>query len=306
MTGVLAGFALIGAIIAVGYLLGRTGVLGENAGAVLSRLAFFVGAPALLYVALADAHVSTLVDTRSLVSYGAAAAMIISYVAIARFVMKRPAGETLIGGLCAGYVNAGNLGIPIAVYALGGAEAVAPTMIFQLVVLAPVTFVLLDLLEHRGETGRLRSAFAPLLNPIVMAAAAGVASAALAWQPPELVMAPIQTLAGLAVPAMLLAFGISLRGSPLPGMSDMRAQLTLVVVLKSFVQPALAWGVGLAVGLEGPALLAAVVIAALPTAQNVFTYAMRYDRGVTLARESVLATTILAVPVVLVAAAVLS
>ena len=63
---------------------------------------------------------------------------------------------------------------------------------------------------------------------------------------------------------------------------------------------------GAAVGLTGEALLAAVVIAGLPTAQNVFTYAVRYDRGVVLARESVLVTTILSVPVVLVAAAVLA
>ena len=85
----------------------------------------------------------------------------------------------------------------------------------------------------------------------------------------------------------------------------MRGQLAVVVILKSLVQPALAWGIGAAIGLESEALLAAVIIAALPTAQNVFTYAVRYDRGVMLARESVLATTIVSVPVVLLAAAVL-
>ncbi|PFG18851.1 AEC family transporter [Serinibacter salmoneus] len=306
MTGVLEGFALIGAIIAVGYLLGRTGSLGEEAGAVLSRLAFFVGAPALLYVTLSRAEVSALVDARSLVSYGTSAAMILAYVLIARLGMRRPAGETVIGGLSSGYVNAGNLGIPIAVYALGGAEAAVPTMIFQLVILAPTSFLVLDALEHRGTPGRWRRAFAPLLNPLLLASAAGAISAVVGWQPPELVMAPIETLGGLAVPAMLLAFGISLRGSPMPGRSEMKAQLLVVVILKSFVQPLLAYGVGRAVGLEGDVLLAAVVIAALPTAQNVFTYAMRYDRGVMLARESVLVTTIFSVPVVLLAAALLA
>lgn len=302
----LAGFALIGAIIGVGYLLGRTGVLGEGAGTVLSRLAFFVGAPALLYVTLARAEVSSLVDARSLVSYGTSAAMILLYVLIARLAMRRPAGETVIGGLSAGYVNAGNLGIPIAVYALGGAEAAAPTMIFQLVLLAPASFVVLDLLERRGQGLRWRNALTPLVNPLLLASFAGVVSAVLQWQPPTIVLAPIETLGGLAVPAMLLAFGISLRGSPVPGRSPVRAQLFVVVLLKSIVQPALAWVVGAAVGLEGPVLLAAVVIAALPTAQNVFTYAVRYDRGVMLARESVLVTTILSVPVVLLAAAVLA
>ena len=306
MTGVLEGFALIGAIILVGYLLGRTRILGEKADAVLSRLAFFVGAPALLFVTLSQAKVTTLIDDRSLLSYGLACAMILTYVVVARFVMRQPAAETVIGGLCSGYVNAGNLGIPIAVYALGGAQEAAPSMVFQLVVLAPASFVILDLLERRHAGIRLRDAFAPLLNPLVLASAAGVVCAATQWQPPEVVMAPVQTLGGLAVPAMLLAFGISLRGSPLPGRSPVRAQLVLVVALKSFVQPLLAWVLGAAIGLDAHALLVVVVIAALPTAQNVFTYAMRYDRGVMLARESVLVTTILAVPVVLDAAALLS
>lgn len=306
MTGVLEGFALIGAIILVGYLLGRTRILGEKADAVLSRLAFFVGAPALLFVTLSQARVNTLIDERSLLSYALACSMILTYVVIARFAMRRPAGETIIGGLCSGYVNAGNLGIPIAAYALGGAQEAAPSMVFQLVVLAPASFVILDLLERRHAGIRLRDAFAPLANPLVLASAAGVISAATQWRPPAIIVAPIDTLAGLAVPAMLLAFGISLRGSPLPGRSPVRPQLALVIALKSFVQPALAWVLGAALGLDAHALLVVVVIAALPTAQNVFTYAMRYDRGVTLARESILTTTILAVPVVLVAAAVLS
>lgn len=306
MTGVLEGFALIGAIIAVGYLLGRTGVLGDGAGTVLSRLAFFVGGPALLYVTLSQAEVRHLVDTRSLLSYGSALAMIAIYVVIARWVMHRPAGETVIGGLAAGYVNAGNLGIPIAVYALGGAAAAAPTMIFQLTILAPGAFVVLDLLSHRSEGLRWRNALTPLMNPLLIASLLGVITAVTRWEPPEVVFAPIAGIGGLAVPAMLLAFGISLHGSPIPGRSEVRPQLTLVVALKSFVQPAGTWAVGAMLGLPPDALLAAVVIAALPTAQNVFTYAMRYDRGVMLARESVLVTTILAVPVVLIAAAALA
>ncbi|GMA30239.1 membrane protein [Litorihabitans aurantiacus] len=247
----LAGFALIGAIVAVGYLVGRTGVLGEGAATVLSRLSFFVGAPALLYVTLARSDVATIVEPRSLVSYGTSLAMILIYVLVARLLLRRPAGETVIGGLSAGYVNAGNLGIPIAVYALGGAAAAAPTMMFQLVVLAPAAFVVLDQLENRSPDRRLRNALTPLRNPILLASLAGVVSAATRWEPPAVVMAPVETLGGVAVPAMLLAFGISLRGAPVPGRSPERGRLALVVALKSVVQPALAWGVGAAVGLEG-------------------------------------------------------
>jgi predicted permease len=51
-----------------------------------------------------------------------------------------------------------------------------------------------------------------------------------------------------------------------------------------------------------PALL---LLTALPTAQNVFVYATAYDRGTSLARDVVLLSTILSVPVLTTIAIVL-
>ncbi|MEU5943495.1 AEC family transporter [Micromonospora sp. NPDC047548] len=67
---------------------------------------------------------------------------------------------------------------------------------------------------------------------------------------------------------------------------------------QTLVQPALAYALGRWVaGLSGVALLAVTVTSALPTAQNVFVYASSYDRGTLLARDVVLITTVLSVPV---------
>ncbi|MFI5075292.1 MAG: AEC family transporter, partial [Actinomycetales bacterium] len=51
--------------------------------------------------------------------------------------------------------------------------------------------------------------------------------------------------------------------------------------------------------LRGTALFAAAVTAALPTAQNVFTYANTYRRATVLARDAVFVSTFLSVPVIL-------
>jgi hypothetical protein len=75
--------------------------------------------------------------------------------------------------------------------------------------------------------------------------------------------------------------------------------------LKLFVQPAVATAVGALLGLRGHGLLAVAVVSALPTAQNVFTYATRYGRAQILARDTILVTTILCVPVMLAIAVVL-
>ena len=63
------------------------------------------------------------------------------------------AADIAIGGLCSSYVNAGNLGVPVAIYVLGDGAFVAPVLLFQLLILAPVAFVMLD---HGRAGGRRR------------------------------------------------------------------------------------------------------------------------------------------------------
>ncbi len=106
---------------------------------------------------------------------------------------------------------------------------------------------------------------------------------------------------------MLIAYGVSLRLGPRPGAGEPVGQITTIVTLKLIVQPLVAYLVGrFALDLHGVDLLAVTVIAALPTAQNVFTHAVRYDRGVVLARDTIFITTLLSVPVLLLIAALLS
>jgi predicted permease len=105
---------------------------------------------------------------------------------------------------------------------------------------------------------------------------------------------------------MLLAFGISLCGAKRPGAGEAAPLLATVLLLKCVVHPVLALLFGLLLGLEGHALLAVVVCAALPTAQNVFGYAVRFDQGVVLGRDAALSTTVISVPVLFVVVAVLA
>ena len=82
-----------------------------------------------------------------------------------------------------------------------------------------------------------------------------------------------------------------------------RRDILLASAIKLAVMPLIAWLFGRFVfGLDHDQLFAAVVLAGLPTAQNIFVYAQRYDRGVTLARDTVLITTIGSVPVLVLAA----
>jgi predicted permease len=74
--------------------------------------------------------------------------------------------------------------------------------------------------------------------------------------------------------------------------------------LKLFAMPAVAFLLAKLVFDLSPAEVYAVtVLAALPTAQNVFNYALRYDTAVILARDTVSVTTLGAAPLVFMLAA---
>jgi malonate transporter and related proteins len=128
--------------------------------------------------------------------------------------------------------------------------------------------------------------------------ALGLLVAGTGWQLPPLLLEPIHLIGGAAIPAMLMAFGMSLNGSkPLQAAAGRRTDALLASGFKLFVHPAIAYLFArFALGLDGPALFAVVVTSALPTAQNVFVAASRYKAGLTVAKDTVLITTIVAVP----------
>ncbi|WP_369224934.1 AEC family transporter [Streptomyces sp. R39] len=305
MQGVLSGFAVIAIVIAVGYGLGRGGHLGAGGREVLTRLAFHVASPALLFTLLAKADLAVVFSSRLLVTALSTAAAAGTFVAVG-VVRHWGVGRTTIGALCSSYVNSGNLGIPIAVYVLGDASLVAPVLLFQVVVLTPIALTILDL-SGMGEKGPWwRRLLTPLRNPIAVGSLSGVAVSAFGIHVPGPVLDPLTLIGNMSVPAVLLAFGISLRGSTLPGRGRDRHAVFLSVALKSVGQPLVAWTLASAVfGLRGAPLLDVTVTSALPAAQNLYTYASTYRVGEELARDSILLSTVLAVPVLVVVAALL-
>jgi len=343
--GVATALGTMATIVVVGWLLGRYRVLGENAAPVLARTTFTVAIPALLVVTIAHADLHLLLSRVAVVTATSTTAVIVIAVTVLRGVWRLGIGDATVATLSASYLNAAHLGIPIAVYVVGDAVAVVPTLLFQLLVLAPVAFALLDrahltepptpdaawpqddaaasvtpdhsapeapeapeAAEAPTPAGAVRRAdvlLRTIRNPIIVAALVGVLLAAAPWRLPEVVFEPFRLVGAAAAPMALVAFGMSLAVRRPAGRRWISRELGLVMVLRAVVHPVLAAVVGNALGLDRPALLAVVTMAALPTAQNVLVYALQYGRGQALARDAGLATTLLTIPVMLVIAATL-
>jgi len=305
--GVVEGFATIGVVIGLGVLLAQLGVLDLAAQRMLSRLSFFVASPALMVTVLGRADVTSVLS-RSLVATASAVLVCsVLYLLAARAVWRKPAADTVIGTLSAVYVNAGNLGLPIAAYVLGDAALVAPTLLMQLLVLQPLALAVLDHAVSARGFSLARALTRPLTNPLTVGSLVGLLLALTGVELPRAIEDPLVLVGGMAVPSMLLAYGISLRLGPRPGHGTSAVEIGYITVLKLVVQPLTAYVVGrFVLDLDAKALFAVTVLAALPTAQNIFVHATRYRRAEVLARDSIFVTTLLSVPAIATVAALLT
>jgi len=298
MLQALTGFVVVGAAILLGYVIGRTDLLGPHAKPVLARLTYFALSPVLLFVVLSQADVHSLFSALLPVSTIAALAMILGYAAIARFVWKRSVPDTLIGALSSGQVNANNIGIPLSVYLLGSAAYPAPVILMQLVLLTPISMAIFEATTGNRSSSVGRILLRTVTNPIVVGAALGASAAALELELPPIVMDPLELIAGACVPVLLISYGISLHGQRVLGTRGFRRDIVLASVLKLLVMPVVAWAAAVFLfHMPAQDVLVVVTLAAFPTAQNVFNYAQRFDVGEVIARDSVFLTTLGCVPV---------
>jgi malonate transporter len=305
MGGVLIGFAIIGAIIAAGYVVGRVGLLGPHAQFVMSRLAFFVLMPCLLFHTIATADIASLVSPMLWVSLFSAVTVAIGAALVFGLVLQRSLTVTTVGALASSYVNANNIGLPVAVYVLGQATAVVPVILLQLVLLAPVALTILDAATASGGGWR-RRLLGPVTNPLIIASLLGLLCSALHVRLPDPVLEPFALVGAAAVPVVLLSFGMSLHGSAPLRDPSIRTDVIVASAVKLLVMPAVAFVFARFVfGLDDQQVFVLTTLGALPAAQNVFNYAQRYDAAVPVARDVVLISTIGAVPVLVLIAALL-
>lgn len=303
MQGVITGFAIILAVIGVGVILSRTGVIKEDRERlVLNRVAFYAASPALLFTAVAQSDAQTLFSPVIVVIFFATLATAAVYILSSAVFFRQDIPTTTMGAASASYFNSVNIGLPVSVYVLGEATYVVPVLVLQMVVFTP--FILAGLgAEDAGGRNRVAkiadSVRTALLSPVVIGSALGLLVAVVGLDIPDPVMRPLEILGGASIPMILISFGASLRNTaPLATPAD-RPGTLLATGLKLVGMPAVAWLIALGMGLSEEQVYACVILAALPAAQNVYNYAASYQRGMIIARDTVFLTTFGALPVML-------
>jgi predicted permease len=290
---VLTAFVPIWTLTVLGYLVGRSGVLGDRAELVLGRLVFHVAMPAVLFTTLSRTPVSRLLSPAIAVFAVGTLVVGVGALAASRWLFGRGLADQSISAMAACYVNSANLGVPVAISVLGDASFIVTVLLFQVLLVTPLVLTLVELDVAAAGGNRWRELLTlPVRNPIIAASALGVIVSALGWRLPDLLAGPLAQLGAAAVPTALLVLGMSLHGRERRKPAN-RRELWVTVLLKAVAQPLVAFLAGEALGLDGHLLLAVVLCSALPTAQNVFVYAHQYALDTRLPRNAVLLSTVL-------------
>ncbi|OTA26233.1 hypothetical protein B9G54_05320 [Alloscardovia macacae] len=292
----LQGFAVIGIVIAVGYVTARLKIGGSQAQYVLNRVSFFVSSPCLMFAILAKEDLSVLFSPTIIVAFASAAIVGVLFIVLNAVVFKMSAAETTIGALNSLYLNSNNIGLPVATYIVGNPALVAPILVMQQALFTPVALTVLDL-QTSGKFSLKRVAAQPLHQPLLIGSLGGILVSWLSslygsFLVPSWIFDPVQMIGDSAVPLILMAFGMSLYGTkPLQKGTNVPAVAT-VTLLKNVVMPLVAFALAWGMGFRGATLYGCVVLAALPTGQNVYNYAARYNVGLSFARDGILFSTL--------------
>lgn len=288
-------------LIAIGFAAARVLRTPADGLAWMNTFIIYIALPALFFNLLSRTPVEELTQWRFIVATTLTTFIIfaISFIiAIVRNGGRIP--ESTVIGLGAAYGNIGYMGPGLALLAFGEAAVVPVALVFCFdntlhFIIAPLMMALASDDEHRPSAlvlalGVVRKI---VLHPFILATIVGICAAVLELRPPQAVQTLVDYLANAAAPCALFAMGVTLGLRPL---RKIPTEAGYITVLKLIGAPLLAYViVSYAGDFPDVWIYAAVLLAGLPTATNVFVIAQQYDVWVERASATVLITTVCSV-----------
>lgn len=286
-------------MIFIGAVAARLARLPLEALGWLNIFVIYIALPALFFQLLSRTPIEQLTEWRYIAGSLAATFTIFCLMFAGSVIISRSGiAESTIKGLASAYGNIGFMGPGLVLLVFGPEAAVPMALIFSFENIMHFTLVPL-LMALAGDNKRQIGVLVfdvirrILLHPFILATLAGGLAAWVQFVPPTPLARLLDYLAMAAAPCALFAMGVTLALRPLKRVPH---ELSVIVALKLMLHPLLCW---LMLSLFGNFsdvwVYTAVVLAALPTATNVFVLAQQYGAWVERASASVLITTMLSV-----------
>lgn len=285
-------FGLIG----LGFLCAKVVTRPEGGLAWMQFFLIYVSLPCLFYRLIADKPLEQLANwpfilTTTLCTYCAFALSFAVGMWHARWDMP----QGVMQGVAGSYSNIGYMGPPLVLSALGAAASAPVVLIFvfdNLLLFSLIPFLMaIGGLEKRSFSATAADiAWKVATHPFNLATIAGVAASYARLQLPVALDTIVAWLSNAAAPCALFLLGVTVALRPL---GRMPGEVPTLVFIKLVLHPLLVWVLLSALGdFDATWIFAAVVMAALPPALNIFVIATQYNTGVERASACVLLGTL--------------
>ena len=286
-------------LILLGYVAARWKKLDEQALGWLNIFIIYIALPALFFKIIGKTPLAELARFDFILTSLAATYTIFALVfVLGRFGTGSTTGEATVQGLAGAYGNIGYLGPGIALAAFGEAAALPLALIFAFenmvhFSVAPA-FMAFDGRDSRPPLVLARDVLLKIAtHPFILATAAGFLAAGTGFKPPLVLQTMIDNLAQAAAPCALFAMGVTLALRPL---KRIPVEIPYIVPAKLIILPVLMYFYLSFTGNYPEVWVAtALLLAALPTATNVFVIAQQYSTWQERASATVLITTVISV-----------
>ena len=286
-------------LIFIGFLAGRVTRQPAEAMGWLNTFIIYAALPALFFKLVARTPVEQLarmdfVGLSLLATYSIFALLfVIGYV-----IRRNNLADVTIQSFAGSYGNIGYMGPGLALLAFGERAAVPVALIVCLenamhFITAPALMAVAggdkrSPLKLAGDVAKK-----VLTHPFILSVIAGFLAAVIAWQPPQPVQQLVDYLAQSAAPCALFAMGVTLALRPL---KRVPVEISYIVPAKLILHPLLAYAVLSSFGnFDSVWVSTAVLLAALPTATNVFVIGQQYQVWQDRASATILISTVLSV-----------
>lgn len=268
----------------------------------MNTFVVYIALPALFFQLLSRTPIEQLTEWRYI--FGAVLATYICFLtmfAVSMLYLRSGLAESTVKALAASYGNIGFMGPGLALLSFGAEAAVPVALIFCFENAVHFAVAPMLMAVARGDRG---SRFALVLDvgrkiafhPFIIATLLGGLAAWAQFEPPLAISRLIDYLAQAAAPCALFAMGVTLALRPL---TRVPTEIAPIVLIKLVLHPAICYVVLSLMGNFDPVwVYSAVLLAALPTATNVFVIAQQYEAWIQRASASIVITTLLSVATV--------
>ncbi|MDP3659096.1 AEC family transporter [Phenylobacterium sp.] len=263
--------------IVVGMILGRLGWLGDTGVRRLVAFTYWIGFPLMLLHGLGH---SAPPDPSLGMALGAYAVCMCSILGVAILIARAMGFDAQVRAgmpMAASMGNTGFFGVPLAVSLFGEAQRGPATALLtaDFVILLTLAVATLQSARPGGSIPRLIARV--LFNPTVAGGVVGLWLSLGHIELPRAIDLPLSWIAVGASPVALLALGGLMGREPVIPRSGEFAPLALTLALKLVAAPLLTWTLLGLLGLRPDLRATATLLAACPTAVNVFIQTRSLD-----------------------------